>query len=134
MAKRRMFSSAIVMSDAFLDMPASSRALYFVLCMIADDDGVVGAPKSAIRMSGASTDDLQVLLAKCFVLQVGCVVIIKHWRMSNTLRKDTYKPTTYQEELATVRLKRDGSYTLKPGPETIEDAVENLLKTEPMFA
>ena len=43
MAARRMFAFAITSSDAFLDMPLSAQALYFHLCLSADDDGFVNA-------------------------------------------------------------------------------------------
>ena len=41
MAEKRMFSIRIVDSDAFLDMPLSTQALYFHLGMRADDDGFI---------------------------------------------------------------------------------------------
>jgi len=37
MAQRRMFSLQIVDTDAFMDMPLSTQALYFHLGMRADD-------------------------------------------------------------------------------------------------
>ena len=45
MANRRMFSSEVVCTDKFLDMPSSSQALYFQFGMKADDDGFISAPK-----------------------------------------------------------------------------------------
>src|SRR5437773_10380944 len=66
MAQRRMFSSQIVTSDAFLEMPLTSQALYFHLGMSADDDGFV-SPRKILRMTGAGEDDLKVLVAKHFV-------------------------------------------------------------------
>jgi hypothetical protein len=68
MAERRMFAKTIVLSDAFLDMPTSARCLYFTLGMLADDDGFVNSPKSIMRQAGASTDDLNLLMAKRFIL------------------------------------------------------------------
>ena len=114
MAERRMFTQKIVDSDAFLDMPLSSQALYFHLNMRADDDGFVNNPKKIQRMIGASEDDLKLLVAKRFVLgfETG-VIVIKHWRMHNLLRKDRYNPTQYQEEMALLDLKDNGSYTEK---------------------
>lgn len=99
MANRRMFSKEIVGSDDFLDLPVSSRELYFQLGMYADDDGFV-TPKKVIRMVGSSDDDLKVLIAKKFVLpfQSG-VIVIKHWKDNNFIRKDTYQPTIYRNEL-----------------------------------
>ena len=49
MAERRMFHSAVVESDAFLDMPAGAQALYFHLGMHADDDGFVNGPRQIAR-------------------------------------------------------------------------------------
>ena len=122
MAERRMFTQKIVDSDAFLDMPLSTQALYFHLNMRADDDGFVNNPKKVQRMVGASEDDLKVLVAKRFILTFeNGVIVIKHWRMHNLLRKDRYSPTQYQEQLQTLSLKDNGSYT--------DNAEENLLAT-----
>ena len=112
MAERRMFTTKIVDSDAFLDMPLSAQALYFHLNMRADDDGFVNNPKKIQRMIGASEDDLKLLIAKRFVLTFESgVVVIKHWRMHNLLRKDRYHPTQYQEEMQTLCLKDNQAYT-----------------------
>lgn len=112
MAEKRMFSQKIIDSDAFLDMPLSTQSLYFHLNMRADDDGFINNPKKIQRMIGASDDDLRVLMAKRFVLSFDSgVIVIKHWRMHNTLQKDRYKPTQYQEEYSTLMLKKNRSYT-----------------------
>jgi hypothetical protein len=114
MAERRMFTMKIVDSDAFLDMPLSTHALYFHLSMRADDDGFVNNPRKIQRMIGASDDDLRLLLAKRFILGFeNGVVVIKHWRMHNLLRKDRYNPTQYIEEKSTLEIKEDGAYTEK---------------------
>ena len=42
MVERRMFHTAVVESDAFLDLPPGAQALYFHLGMHADDDGEQG--------------------------------------------------------------------------------------------
>lgn len=112
MAEKRMFAKTIVDSDAFLDMSLSTQALYFHLSMRADDDGFINNPKKIMRMIGASDDDLKILIAKRFVLtfETG-VIVIKHWRLHNTLRKDRYKPTIYQEEFLQLKMKDDGAYT-----------------------
>lgn len=112
MAERRMFTQKIVDSDAFLDMPLSTQALYFHLNMRADDDGFVNNPKRIQRTIGASEDDLKLLIAKRFLLVFESgIVVIKHWRMHNLLRKDRYNATQYQEEMAQLDLKDNGSYT-----------------------
>ena len=45
MAERRMFAKSIIDSDSFIDMPTSSRLLYYDVSMRADDDGFVNSPK-----------------------------------------------------------------------------------------
>ena len=112
MAERRMFTQKIVDSDAFLDMPLTTQALYFHLNMRADDDGFVNNPKKIQRMIGASEDDLKLLVAKRFILAFeNGVIVIKHWRMHNLLRKDRYNPTQYQDQMSEIELKDNGSYT-----------------------
>lgn len=107
-----MFAKTIVTSDAFLDMPLSARCLYFTLGMFADDDGFVNNPKSIMRQVGASTDDLNLLLAKRFILAFDSgVIVIKHWRIHNYIQKDRYKETKYIEERATLMLDEKGAYT-----------------------
>lgn len=107
-----MFSKTIVLSDAFLDMPMSARCLYFTLGMLADDDGFVSSPKGIMRQCGASPDDLNVLIARRYVLAFESgVIVIKHWRINNYLRQDRYTPTTYVEEKETLTLDAKGAYT-----------------------
>ena len=112
MAERRMFAKTIVLSDAFLDMPLSARCLYFTLGMLADDDGFVNSPKSIMRQAGASTDDLNLLMAKRFILAFDSgVIVIKHWRIHNYIQKDRYKESKYMEEKATLMIDQNGAYT-----------------------
>ena len=113
MSEKRMFAKSIVMSDAFLDMPMSARCLYFTLGMFGDDDGFVNSPKSIMRQIGASTDDMNVLLAKKFVLLFDSgVIVIKHWRINNYLRNDRYKETSYLEEKKQLNIREDGAYEM----------------------
>lgn len=113
MAERRMFAKTIIDSDAFLDMPMSTQALYFHLSMRADDDGFINNPKRIQRMIGASDDDLKLLLAKSFlILFESGVVVIKHWKIHNYIQSDRYKPTAYSEEKALLTVKKNKAYTL----------------------
>ena len=113
MAERRMFTDKITESDVFLDMPLSTQAVYFHFCMNADDDGFVKNPKRIQKMLGASEDDCKLLILKRFILPFNSgVIVIKHWRMHNLLRKDRYKPTEYIEEKAMLKVKENGAYTL----------------------
>ena len=107
-----MFAKTIVTSDAFLDMPLSTRCLYFTLAMFADDDGFVNNPKSIMRQVGASMDDLNILIAKRFILTFESgVIVIKHWKIHNYIAKDRYKETKYLEEKNKLSVDSNGAYT-----------------------
>ena len=115
MAERRMFTGKITESDVFLEMPLSSQCLYFHLCMYADDEGFVKNPKRIQRMIGATDDDFRVLNAKNFVLRYESgIIVIKHWKMHNLIRKDRFHPTEYTEEKSMLYIKENGAYTLDP--------------------
>lgn len=113
MAERRMFSKTIIDSDAFLDMPLSTQALYFHLSMRADDDGFVNNAKKIQRMLGCNDDDLRVLLSKNFVIpfEEG-VCVIKHWKIHNYIQKDRYKPTVYAELKEKLSIKNNDVYSM----------------------
>lgn len=131
MAERRMFAKTIVTSDAFLDMPATARSLYMLLGVMADDDGFVNAPRSIMRMSGATEDDMKLLIAKRFVLTFESgVVVIKHWRIHNLIQKDRYKETKYLEEKATLALDENNAYT-EADPVVYPECIQPASKVEP---
>lgn len=111
MAERRMFAKTIIDSDAFLDMPVTARLLYYDLAMRADDDGFVNSPKKIMRMIGASQDDLTILGLRKFIIpfETG-IVVIKHWKIHNYIRKDTYNETKYKEEKAELVLGENNEY------------------------
>lgn len=115
MADKRMFNKKITTSDAFRDMPVSAQNLYFHLNMEADDDGFVNKPRQIMQAVKASEDDLKLLIVKRFIIGFDSgIIVIKHWRMHNTLRKDRYHPTDYQEELRMLGIKENGTYSEIP--------------------
>lgn len=127
MAERRMFAKTIVLSDAFLDMPLSTRCLYFTLGMLGDDDGFINSPKSVMRQCGASIDDLNLLIAKKFIIPFeNGVVVIKHWRIHNYIQKDRYKETKYIEEKSTLAIDEKGAYTTNKDDVSILDTQVRL--------
>ena len=114
MAERRMFAKTIIDSDMFIDMPISARLLYYDLAMRADDDGFVNSPKKIMKFVGASVDDMNVLIARQFIIPFESgVVVIKHWRIHNYIRKDTYKETPYKDEKALLYLDKNNGYRLE---------------------
>ncbi len=115
-----MFAKTIIDSDAFLDMPLSTQALYFHLSMRADDDGFINNPKKIQRSLGCSDDDLKLLIVKKFIVPFESgIVVIKHWRIHNYIQKDRYKETVYQEEKNMLEIKNNKAYTLKNEQELI---------------
>ena len=113
MAERRMFAKTIIDSDAFLDMSVTARLLYYDLSMRADDDGFVNSPKKIMRMVGASEDDLRMLAMRKFIIPFdNGVVVIKHWRIHNYIRKDRYNETTYSEQKELLEFDENGAYRL----------------------
>lgn len=109
---RRMFSTEIVNSDPFLDMPASTQVLYFHLGLHCDDDGFV-YPKKVMRMINAGDDDLKLLLGKKFLLAFESGVFVqKHWKVNNYIRPDRKHPTSHREEMAQLSADSGGVYRL----------------------
>lgn len=121
----------IVDSDAFLDMPLSSQCLYFHLNMRADDDGFIDNPKRVMKIVGASQDDLKLLIAKRFILAFESgVMVIKHWRMHNTLSQSRYHSTQYLDEKSMLKLKENGSYSLENGMEINDEKLIEMSKRQ----
>lgn len=116
MARKRMFRLDVLETDAFMDMPLSAQALYFHLGLRADDDGFIGAPKRIVKNVGASDDDFKLLIAKRFVLLFeDGVIVIKHWRLHNTISRNRYVPTAFTDDKNTLRIKDNGAYTFGEG-------------------
>ena len=78
MARRRMFSKDIVITDKFITMPATSRCLYFELAMQADDNGFVSNPKIILRMLGFNEADLKILIINEYVIPFESGVVLYH--------------------------------------------------------
>ena len=121
-----MFAKTIIDSDAFLDMPLSTQALYFHLSMRADDDGFINNPKKIQRMVGCGDDDLKLLVAKNFIIPFESgVVVIKHWKLHNYIQKDRYRETVYLEEKSMLETKGNKAYTLLDTP-----CIQNVSKMD----
>lgn len=97
MAERRMFHTAVVESDAFLDLPVGAQALYFHLGMLADDDGFVNGPRQVARTLHLSTEELDLLEGSGFILNFDGIVVIKHWRFANSWKSDRLQLPRYPE-------------------------------------
>ena len=121
MAVRRMLHAQIIKSDSFLSMPFSAQMLYIQITMEADDDGFYNGPEQLRRRIGAKKQDLETLCDRRFLLRFGDVVVVKHWRMANSLKNDRIKPLTYANIAERLYIKENRAYTDHPveGAETL---------------
>lgn len=111
MAQRRCLSEKIVESDAFYALKVNEQALYLHLNQSADDDGFVNnAANIAARIKGGRAA-LGELVKRRFLLKFGDVYVIKHWRISNSLKNDRLKPLTYASIAEQIWIKPNRAYT-----------------------
>jgi len=116
MADKRMFSTKVIGSDVFTSMPFSAQALYFQLCMSADDEGFLNNAKSVQRMLGASDADVAELLRRKFVIGFESgVMLIRHWKVNNYIAKDRFKESGFKSEKAMIQTDRDKAYVPNEG-------------------
>ena len=115
MAERRMLTKKVTDNDNFLLLSSSAQALYLHLTMAADDEGFCNQVSLSMFKAHASVQDLEALIDKKYIIQFESgVIVLKHWRMANTYRKDRCKPTVYRDELSKLYIKENGAYTLAP--------------------
>lgn len=108
-----MFSKDVVRTDRFLDMPLSAQALYFHLSLDADVKGFI-TPGLVMRLTRAQPDDLNVLIAKNFVIPFESgVIVVKDWNVNNALRQSREAPSQYVEEFKSLMLTEHGTYLLR---------------------
>lgn len=111
MAERRMFTKKITDDDHFLNLSSPAQALYLHLSMNADDDGFCNQISASMFKAHASVTDLEALLKNRYIYQFDSgVIVIKHWRMANALRKDRYTPTAFKNEMAMLQISENGAY------------------------
>lgn len=104
MAQKRMFDKRITDSDKFTDLPNSSKALYFMAGMSADDRGFF-QPRRLQKMCGFTDDDFKVLLAKRYFMSFESgVMVITDWNKNNYLDKNRITETEYIDELKLLKL------------------------------
>lgn len=133
MANFRMISKSTVSSDRFLDLPPAAQLLYFHVVISADDDGFTDNLNMIRRMLGAKKEDVSALVAAGFlyIFESG-VAVDMFWNVNNSIRKDRYKPTAYQDEFKRLDLVAGGKYVLKPSdnqPSTVCQPNDNQVTT-----
>ena len=104
MANKRMFDKKVVGSDRFIDLPNSTKALYFMAGMEADDKGFF-QPRKLQRMCGFSEDDFKLLIAKrYFIAFESGVMVVTDWNKNNWLDNRRITETEYIDELNLLKL------------------------------
>ena len=112
MAQKRMFDKRITDSDRFMDLPNSSKALYFMAGMSADDRGFF-QPRRLQKMCGFTDDDFKVLIAKKYLIPFESgVMVITDWNKNNWLDKRRISETEYIDELKLLNIINE-KYELK---------------------
>ena len=132
MADKRMFSSKIIDSDAFIEMSPMARLLYFSLALHADDDGFTNSIRREMKIVGAQDTDLKELIDNKFIIKFDSgVIAIKHWRVNNDKpKKDRYKITLYSKEMSQLVLLDNGEYALRNEVENSPYQNSNALYTD----
>ena len=103
-AQKRMFDKKIVDSDRFIDLPNSTKALYFMAGMSADDRGFF-QPKKLQRECGFTDDDYKILIAKNFFIAFESgVMVVTDWNKNNWLDNRRLTETEYVDELNMLKI------------------------------
>lgn len=109
-----MFAKSVVESDGFMDLEMSARLLYFHLGLAADDEGFVAGAKIVRRMVGAGQEDMDALTEAGYLLRFPSgVVVIRHWRAHNNIRRERRRETAFVEERAQLVLTPQGVYRFR---------------------
>ena len=117
MAQKRMFDKRVIESDRFTDLPNSTKALYFMAGMSADDRGFF-QPRSLQKMYGFADDDFKILIAKnYFIVFDSGVMVVTDWNKNNWLDTRRITETEYVDELKLLEL-INNKYELIPKNES----------------
>lgn len=118
MIKRRMIALDVIKSNRYQEMPLSTKYLYIELLVRADDAGIIDDSTSIMRMTGASNDDLKLLIAKGYVIAVGDeIYVITDWAIHNDTSKRWFKHgkcTLYQNIFDRLNWQPDCRYEYMP--------------------
>lgn len=118
-----MFSNSVIDADSFCLLSIEAQLLYFHLGMKADDDGFVPVMKIC-KILGFDENPLRELENAGFIIrdQSGVVVIV-HWGVNNTLKKDRYHESRYTSFKKRLRVNENNEYYI-PEPERNQNGTE----------
>ena len=113
-AKRRCISVDVYENNDFIELSDSAKVLYTAFILHTDDDGFVINHRTVMRLMGATEDALNELLDVGFVIDVGRVLVIKHWFIHNRIQPSRKVDTIYQDELDRLFVNEWNEYELFP--------------------
>lgn len=118
MSIRRMISSKVCCSEAFLSLTPRAQALYIQLILQADSDGFVDSSLPARRMPGGARS-FRMLVEAGFLLELpDGVVLIRHWRQANSMPHRFTPPCNYPSLADKIYILPDKTYSLTPAKDT----------------
>lgn len=131
MRDRRMFSLAIVGSDAFLDMSIEAQALYFHLALHADNRGYINGVRRIISsIDGLNLGHLNELINKKFILDRGVgLYLVKHWYIHNDIPHKVFDESCYADDLNNLYFDINNAYTTR---KTERPVMEVIRKKKPL--
>ena len=134
MASRRMISAAVFSSDKFMDLNPITQLLYLQIGLNADDDGFTNRVNAIRKTVDATKENVNELVDAGFIYIFGSgVAVDMFWNVNNSVRKDRYHPTVYQEEYALLTMDTEGRYVLKPSDNQMDTECQpsdNQMDTE----
>lgn len=123
-ARKRMLCSDITEMDKFLDLPAKSQALYFHLCMRADNNGFIDTA-STLRCLRRTERCLEPLIRSGFIIRFSSgVICITDWWVHNAPPKWDYALTVHMDELLQLEVSETGRYFIPNRQKQLEQAAE----------
>lgn len=111
---RRCISDKIVESDAFYALSLCAQTVYFHLNIVADDDGFVNNASGIANKIKGGQRGLTELVNARFLLKFESLYVVKHWRISNSLKNDRLKNPQYPNIAAKIWVKHNRAYTDHP--------------------
>ena len=119
MRRQRAICAEVFESGPFCSLPPRAQALYVHMQLFADDDGVVDNERLPMLSCGATAKDLSTLIDGRFLLRAGRVLVIKHWWMHNTLKRDRHHATKWLDDMDGIYIREDRVYSDHDGPDRL---------------
>jgi len=109
-----MFSKRIVDSDKFVTLPVDAKLLYYDLAMHCDDDGFCNHPRRVMLWCRVAGTALAPLVEEGFVYDFDGTIVVRDWRIHNSLKSDRLKMPDYPDIARQIWIRPNGRYELEP--------------------